>query len=113
MHLFLCNGGSCKAKGAEESTLRIRSLLSEKGISDRVHTTITLCNGRCNDGPVVISQPDGIWFKEITADACMAFVNSYIMNGETPESIRLYKYGDAVVNTAEIKVGKAQVKKTK
>lgn len=97
-HLFLCNGGSCKAKGAEESTALIRSILAEYGVAERVHTTKTLCNGRCNDGPIVISQPDGIWFKEITVASCMAFVSLYILKGEVPEAMRLYSYGDASMN---------------
>lgn len=100
-HLFICNGGSCKARGAEESTALIRCALEEGGFSDSVHTTKTLCNGRCNDGPIIISQPQGIWFKEITVEACRNFVKSYIVDGVIPKANRLYAYGEDFINTTE------------
>ena len=100
-HLFICNGGSCKIKGAEEMTEQLRCALSENGYGESVHTTKTLCNGRCNDGPIIISQPDGIWFKEITVQNCGDFINSYITNGVVPPEKRLYGYGEDSINNAD------------
>lgn len=102
VHLFICNGGSCKAKGAEESTALIRSAIADCGFAESVFTTKTLCNGRCNDGPIVISQPCGIWFKQITTATANDFVKSYIVNGEVPVENRLYVYGEELVNGVEI-----------
>ena len=99
-HLFFCNGGTCKNKGAEESTSEIRKMISRAGLSDSVHTSKTLCNGRCKDGPIVISQPDGIWFKHITYDKAEAFVNEYLLNGKAPYNLRLFRYGEIEINSA-------------
>lgn len=99
VHLFICNGGSCKQKGAEQSTALIRTVLQEVGFSESVFTTKTLCNGRCNDGPIVISQPCGIWFKQITVDSARDFVKSYIVKGEVPKANRLYAYGEQSIKS--------------
>lgn len=100
-HLFLCSGGTCKSRGAEESTIAIRMAIHTHGLADTVHTTKTLCNGRCNDGPVVISMPEGIWFKEMTADKAEDFVTGYLEQGVVPGQERLFKYGEAVLQTSE------------
>lgn len=92
-HLFLCNGGSCKLLGAEESTAAIRSAITECGLSDEIHTTKTLCNGRCKDGPIVIAQPDGIWFKMMGKEKADAFVKEFLVEQQIPKDKVLYKYG--------------------
>jgi len=99
-HLFFCNGGTCKNKGAEESTAEIRKLISHSELSESLHTTKTLCNGRCKDGPIIISQPDGLWFKQITADKAADFFSEYLVQGRVPEDMRLFRYGDAEINSA-------------
>jgi (2Fe-2S) ferredoxin len=100
-HLFLCNGGTCKLKGAEESTEIIRQEIINHGLSDEVHTTKTLCNGRCKDGPVVISQPQGIWFREVTREFAPWFVQQYLINKTIPAEHRLFAYGEKTINAVE------------
>ena len=100
-HLFLCNGGTCKLKGAEESAAVLRQALIENGLGDSVHTTKTLCNGRCKDGPVVISMPDGTWFKEMTSHYAQEFICKFLIKNITPYDHRLYAYGEENINTVE------------
>jgi (2Fe-2S) ferredoxin len=101
-HLFLCNGGTCKSKGAEESTQIIRETIQACGLQGQVHTTKTLCNGRCDDGPVVIVQPEGQWFKEITPDIARDFVlRGLVLNEPIPEKF-LYQYGAPTINSSSI-----------
>jgi (2Fe-2S) ferredoxin len=107
-HLFFCNGGTCKHKGAEESTVGIRSLISTLGLSDAIHTTKTLCNGRCKDGPIIISQPEGLWFKHVTADKAEDFVSEYLVKGRVPDDLRLYAYGETEISSKELESSKAK-----
>lgn len=96
-HLFLCNGQSCKLLGAEESTEAIRTAIKEAGLAAEVHTTKTLCNGRCKDGPVVISQPDGLWFRKMTKEKAVSFVQS-LSEGQVLREYVLYRYGRAAIS---------------
>jgi (2Fe-2S) ferredoxin len=100
-HLFLCSGGSCKLLGAEESTVAVRQAISERGLSDEIHTTKTLCNGRCKDGPIIISQPDGIWFKRMVKEKADAFVGEFLVRDLIPLENVLYEYGQEVINAED------------
>jgi (2Fe-2S) ferredoxin len=100
-HLFICNGGSCKQKGAEEGIVEIRSAIRQAGLEASVHTTKTFCNGRCNDGPIVISATDGVWFREITKEKVDCLVQEYLVKGILPAELLLYRYGVGFVNAAE------------
>ncbi len=97
-HLFLCNGGSCKLSGAEESIVAMRAAIAENNLTEEVHTTKTLCNGRCNDGPIVICLPDGIWFQKIDKSYAASFVKEFLVDQILPEEKVLYRYGQEVIN---------------
>jgi (2Fe-2S) ferredoxin len=94
-HLFLCNGGSCKKNGAEALTDAIRSAIVDKGLQEKIHTTKTLCNGRCNDGPIIIAMPDGQWFKGVNPEEADRFVKEYLLEGTMRAENLLYRYGQA------------------
>jgi (2Fe-2S) ferredoxin len=96
-HLFLCNGASCKLRGAEESTAAIRLAIAEHGLSDEIHTTKTLCNGRCKDGPIIIAQPDGIWFKMMVKEKAGDFVKEFLVEQHIPKDKVLYEYGSDTI----------------
>lgn len=101
VHLFLCNGGTCCRKGAEESTRRIREYIADEGLDKVIHTTKTYCNGRCDDGPVVIAMPEGKWFKNIAPDNAKRFVKEYLVARNGCEKLTLFTYGDTEINTDE------------
>lgn len=100
-HLFICNGGTCKMNGAEENTVALRNAINKAGLHDEIHTTKTLCNGRCKDGPVVIAMPEGIWFKQMVANIAQEFVEDYLINNNAPEKNVLYQYRDNSINAVE------------
>jgi (2Fe-2S) ferredoxin len=92
-HLFLCNGASCKLLGAEESTVALRAAIDAAGLSEEIHTTKTLCNGRCKDGPIVISMPDGVWFKKMHQDRVDFFVKQVLQRKKALWENFLFMYG--------------------
>lgn len=77
-HLLICNGGSCMRYGGEEVTQAIREEISLLEANEHIHTTRTRCNGRCQDACVVISYPEGNWYKNITPSSGKQIVRSLL-----------------------------------
>ncbi|MFB4324061.1 (2Fe-2S) ferredoxin domain-containing protein [Priestia sp. BR_2] len=75
-HVLICNGSSCNRVGAEEVTQAIRSEIANQELDSYIHTTRTRCNGRCHDKCVVISYPDGIWYKDVKPQDARELINS-------------------------------------
>jgi NADH:ubiquinone oxidoreductase subunit E len=84
-HLFMCNGGTCKLRGAEESSAAIRAAITESGMDEEIHTTKTLCNGRCKDGPI---------------ENAGEFIRQLVTGEFLPDHI-LFEYGSQTINTME------------
>jgi (2Fe-2S) ferredoxin len=99
LHLFLCNGGTCTRKGAEGSTLAIRQKIAQLGFQDQVHTTKTLCNGRCENGPVVIACPQNHWYEEVTADVGEKLVESLLQKKEPLQEHLFFTYPENQFDT--------------
>ena len=76
-HFFVCNGGSCLAAGADQTILTIRKAIIDEDKSQEIHTTKTLCNGRCEDAPVVIAMPDNLWFRGVTPELGQSLVKGH------------------------------------
>ncbi|ARK29991.1 (2Fe-2S) ferredoxin domain-containing protein [Halalkalibacter krulwichiae] len=77
-HILICNGSSCNKAGAETLTQSIRNELYANDLDSKIHTTRTLCNGRCHDKCVVITYPDGNWYKDMTSEDASLFVESLV-----------------------------------
>ena len=92
-HLFLCNGSSCAARGAAASTTALRDEIQARGLHEQLHTTKTLCNGRCDDGPIVIVQPDGLWYKYVDPPLARRIVTEHLEGGRPVDTHVLYAWG--------------------
>jgi (2Fe-2S) ferredoxin len=96
-HLFFCNGDACTERGAFDSTKAIRNCIKACGLHDTVHTAVTRCNGRCHDGPVVISMPDCTYYQQIKPENATEFVERVLQQGEIWEEKVLYAWGEPAV----------------
>jgi len=92
-HLFLCNGSSCAARGAAATTAALREEIHARGLDEQLHTTKTLCNGRCDDGPIVIVQPDGLWYKYVDPTLARRIVTEHLQSGQPVDTHVLYVWG--------------------
>ncbi|MDR7313848.1 ferredoxin [Brevibacillus nitrificans] len=104
-HVLLCNGSSCNRKGGEEVTVAIREAIAEAGLDDHVHTTRTRCNGRCEDAPVMIVYPEGIWYKQITPEIAPSLVEQHFVKGEPVASLVSHRFEDGFVRVGDAPQG--------
>lgn len=98
-HLFLCNGSSCAENGAAEVTQTLRDEIRALSLDNQIHTTKTMCNGRCDDGPIVIVQPDGIWYKHVGKKTAKQIAYQHLKNDRVLNEFVLYRWGDEELHT--------------
>ncbi|WAH43471.1 (2Fe-2S) ferredoxin domain-containing protein [Alicyclobacillus fastidiosus] len=84
-HFLMCNGATCMRNGGEEVTQAIRDEIARHGADERIHTTRTRCNGRCDDACVAIVYPEGHWFRHTTPESGREMVRAYL-EGYIPSS---------------------------
>lgn len=92
-HLLVCGGSSCKKRRGEDILETIEEEIEKQGAEARIHPTLTRCMGRCNDAPVVVAYPEGIWYGEMSPKLGKALVRA-VLKGEMPEENRMYTFGE-------------------
>jgi len=78
--IFICNGGSCMRKDAENVTQAFRKNIKDVNLEDNYHTVRTRCMGVCNDAPVAMLAPDSIWLKNINPSQCNSILSQIQLN---------------------------------
>lgn len=70
MKITVCIGSSCHIKGSRQVVEQLQSLISEKGLGDKVALGGTFCMGKCQQG-VCVTVDDQ--FYSVTPDTVEEF----------------------------------------
>jgi NADH:ubiquinone oxidoreductase subunit F (NADH-binding)/(2Fe-2S) ferredoxin len=85
--ISICQGTGCVSGKSLEITDLLKKTIAEKDLKD-VNVDFTGCHGFCEQGPVAIVEPDGIFYAHVTLADVPEIVESHLMGGKPVE--RLY-----------------------
>jgi NADH-quinone oxidoreductase subunit F len=94
--IYICQGTGCVSGKSLEITEALRKAVAEQGVAG-VNVDFTGCHGFCEQGPVAIVEPDGIFYSHVTVEDVPDIVESHFKNGKPVE--RLF-YKDPVSGQA-------------
>ena len=75
MKVTVCIGSSCHLKGSHRVVEKLKHLVSENGLSDKVELAGTFCMGQCQQG-VCVTVDDA--FHSVTPESAEAFFEAEI-----------------------------------
>lgn len=87
-HVFVCtqekpeNVKSCSAACSGAVLAGLHRELEAQGVAGDVQVTTCGCLGLCDEGPVVIVYPDGVWYRGVKAADASEIVSSHLRSGE-------------------------------
>jgi len=86
----ICAGTACHSSGRPAVTAAFRDQLAEQGLSDTVRIVETGCHGFCEQGPIVVLQPQGLFYSRVRAADVAGIISSSVVADGIYEK-RLYK----------------------
>jgi len=89
-HVLLCSGTGCHATGSLSVKDSLQQEINNQGLSDNVIIVETGCNGFCALGPIMVVQPDGIFYQQVKADDAKEIVESHFKANKPVERL-MYK----------------------
>jgi NADP-reducing hydrogenase subunit HndC len=104
--IVVCYGTGCLAAGAKEVEVALRSALAEAELEVKVRPLVktTGCRGFCSRGPLVVVQPEGLFYQRVTAADAAEIVQTTIIE-EKPVERLLYtdpQTGEAIPREEDI-----------
>lgn len=61
----ICGGTGCHAYGCMKIAQAFKDMIINKNLQDQVEVRTTGCHGFCERGPIVVIQPDGIFYQRV------------------------------------------------
>lgn len=97
-HVFFCtnqreDGGDCCANhGAHKAREYMKDKVKALEISTR-HNNIRInlagCMGRCEEGPVIVVYPEGIWYTYRNESDLDEIIEQHLKNGHIVERLKI------------------------
>ena len=88
-HLFVCTQqkpegvASCPARGSLAVVDRLDRELQSRGLTNEIQITTCGCMGLCDEGPVMVVYPDGVWYRRVQPSDVAEIVDTH-MRGRGP-----------------------------
>lgn len=80
-HVLCCTGTGCVSAGSLEVVRALEAELAKLGLQNEVEVVKTGCQGFCAMGPIVIEQPDGVFYCGVTPKDAVALVSEHLLKG--------------------------------
>ncbi|MFH1153379.1 MAG: NADH-quinone oxidoreductase subunit NuoF [Pseudomonadota bacterium] len=85
--LMLCGGTGCDSTGSEKVRVALLKEIERQGLDREVEIVVTGCNGFCAVGPVMVVQPEGIFYQRIKPEDAPELVEEHLLNGRPVERL--------------------------
>ena len=94
----VCAGSTCNATGRAAVSDALKKELAGRGLSDTVEVVLTGCHGLCQEGPIAVVHPQGVFYPRLKAKDMAEIVATSVVGDDVVERL-LYRHpqtGEAV-----------------
>ncbi len=89
-NILICAGTGCTSSGSRKLVDVLKEELQKHGLTEKVKVKITGCHGFCEQGPLIIIEPDKIFYVRVQTKDIPEIVEQNLINGQIVERL-LYK----------------------
>ena len=88
--ILFCHGTGCVSGKAVEIREAMEKELAKEGITD-VRVDFTGCHGFCQQGPIAVVEPEGIFYTHVNVGDVPLIVKSHFRDGKPVERLLLQR----------------------
>lgn len=94
LHAMICTCTNCISNGALKIKEALEAEISKKELQDEVKVVPTGASGLCVRGPILMVQPDGIFYQYLKQENIPHLVEEHFLKGQPVESLMYTPAGE-------------------
>jgi len=87
---MLCAGTGCVSNKSFKIKEALGEEINKRGLQDEILVVMTGCNGFCAVGPLMVVQPDGIFYQNLTVDDIPYLVEEHFLKGRPVKKLMYF-----------------------
>ena len=96
-HVFFCCNQReegemcCNNLGATEAQTYAKDRINQLKLKGKGNTRINKagCMGRCEEGPVIVVYPEGVWYSYVDADDVEEIIQEHLIHGRIVDRLKI------------------------
>ncbi|HAW49417.1 TPA: NADH-quinone oxidoreductase subunit F [bacterium] len=93
-HVMICTGTNCISNKAWEIKEALEAEIAKRGLEDEILVVPTGCDGFCAVGPIIIVQPEGIFYQSVKVSDISHLVEEHFLKGRPVKSLMYVPPGE-------------------
>ncbi len=85
--ILVCGGTGCVSSDSSIIVDNLNAEIAKHGLSSKIQVIKTGCFGFCEKGPIVLVQPDNVFYTMVKPSDAAEIVDSHIVNGKRVERL--------------------------
>ncbi len=85
--IMVCEGTGCVSSKSPQIYAALKNSLEELGLEEDTEIKFTGCHGFCQQGPIVVVEPEHIFYTHVREDDAAEIVQSHIAEGQPVERL--------------------------
>lgn len=90
LKIRVCAGTTCNASGRAALTAALTDELERRGLTDKVKVVETGCHGLCQEGPIVVVHPRGVFYPRLKPRDIVQIIETSVVGDDVVERL-LYR----------------------
>ena len=85
--ILICQGTGCASSNSAEIQKALEDDIAEAGLDNKLDVKLTGCHGFCQQGPLVIIEPEGTFYRNVKIKDSKEIVESHLQNNKPVERL--------------------------
>lgn len=103
--VMVCTGTGCVAARGFDVRDAFATAIRDRGLDSEILVMGTGCNGFCAKGPIVVTQPDGIFYQQVRETDIPEIIDSHLIGGNPVERLMNRDPISGAVNSTMDQIG--------